>query len=428
MSDKLILVTGTTSDYIDIIWRRYPDRVIFLTDDAERAKASEPPVPAPREVLGDLTRHDEIIAKLKKHLDKWNIRLSGITCFDCESLGLAARIAGAMSLSYISHEAVLACRNKYASKEKWRAAGLPCPEARIVKNISEAMSFLAKIQQPVVIKPLAGSGSEYVFSCSNEEECRAAFATLEAKLAELRNNPDKPLYSRDQSPALSPGAYVIEEFIQGVEYSCDFVIDGDRLEIIRIARKIPARDLSFGTTLAYVVPADMPASFDMKRFHVQLKNAAHALGVKRAICMLDFIIRNGQAFMIEMTPRPGGDCLPPLIMKSSGLDTLGLAVDFAGGIFPVIPERSKWKQLVGFRFFAGQAGIIKEFDTRALLRDKRVIDCSIKYQPGHEVIMPPEDYDSRLLGHVIFEPLNHDAIEKECEEINQLFKIRMETP
>lgn len=421
-----MLVVGTTADYIDIIRRRFPGRAIFLTDSLERAKATEPCPPLPTELLCNLACHEETLVRLREHLNRWRIELSGITCFDCESLALAAQIARALSLPYVSLEAVVTCRNKYACKKMWHEAGLPCPDAELVRDVSEAESFLNRIGDAAVLKPLAGSGSEYVFPCSNNNECRTAFCTLESKLSELQNNPKKPLYSRDRSEAIMRHAYVIEEFIQGIEYSCDFVLDGDRLEIVRVARKVPACGLPFGTTLAYVVPSDLPPTLDPERFRCQLRNASRVLGLERAMCMLDFIVREGEALMIEMTPRPGGDCLPPLLLKSAGLDMLGFALDFAEGHFPAIPEPSRWKLLVGLRLFAKVPGTIAELDTEALQEDRRVIEYHIKHEPGHRVILPPEDYDSQLLGHVIFEPLDPDNIEEECAEITQLLEIEME--
>jgi len=53
--------------------------------------------------------------------------------------------------------------------------------------------------------------------------------------------------------------FAIEEFVAGDEYSCDFVLDRGRAEIIRTAHKLPATDMAVGTILAYEVPAALPA-------------------------------------------------------------------------------------------------------------------------------------------------------------------------
>lgn len=429
MADRSVLVVGTTSDYIDIIRQRFPGRTLFLTDIECRANAIEPAPPAPTELLSDLACGDETLSKLRKHIGQHGIELSGMVCFDCESMMLAANIARALSLPYVSPEAVSVCRSKYECKQLWREMNLPCPQAELVKSAAEAKAFLQKTGGAAVLKPVAGSGSEYVFICSNDDECEKAFSTIESKLSVLRSNPGKPLYSRDLSEAKKQCICVMEEFIQGDEYSCDFVIDGNRLEIIRIARKIHAIGMSFGTTLAYVVPTDLPGTLRTEDLCRQLRAAAQALGLDRAICMIDLMVRDGKALMIEMTPRPGGDCLPSLLMKSGGLDILGLAIDFAEGRFPSIPEKAEWKRLVGLRLFATKSGRITQMNADALLADDRVVEYHAKAGSGHTVVLPPDDYDSRLLGHVIFKPSEPgiSAIEKECLEIAGLLKLELKT-
>lgn len=428
MPDRLTLVVGTTSDYIDMIRQRSPRRALFLTDTTERSRAAEPRPREAAEVLCHLQDYGETLAQLRKHLASWKIDLDGIVCFDCESMQLAAQLAEAFSLPYPSPGTVTKCRDKHASKEAWRSRGLPCPHAELVRNPREALSFLQRSNGTAILKPVAGSGSEYVFLCAGTSECRAAFSTIESSVSALGNNPDRPLYSRDRSWTETPHACVMEEVVQGEEYSCDFVLDGGRVDIVRMARKIPARDMPFGTTLAYVVPGALPAPMEIGSFRDQLKSAAQALGLERAICMLDFIVSDGRPVMIEMTPRPGGDCLVPLCLRSAGLDILGFALDFARGGSPRIPPPSEWRPLVGLRLLARTPGTIAELNSEALRKDKRVVEFRVKRRPGHRVVLPPEDYDSWGLGHIIFRPSGGNKVEEECAEITRLLEIEMEPP
>lgn len=429
MSNRRTLVVGTTPDYIDLIRQCFPGRSLFLTDVQDRAGAVEPRPPAPSELLSNLACYDETFTKLREHIDHYGIVLRGIACFDCESMLLAANIAQSMSIPYATPEAIGVCRNKYTCKQMWHEIGLPCPKAGLVGNASEAQAFLHQTGTSAVLKPVAGSGSEYVFPCANDQECVAAFSTIESHLSELRNNANRPLYSRDLSEANTRYPCVMEEFVRGDEYSCDFVIDGDDLQIVRIARKMPASGMSFGTTLAYVVPSDLPHPLTTREFSSQLRSAARALGLERAICMLDFIVRDGKAIMIEMTPRPGGDCLPPLLRRSAGFDMLGFALDFAEGRISSIPHRSEWALLVGLRLFAKAPGTVAEIATEAIQKDERIVEYHIKHGVGHEIAFPPEDYDSRLLGHVIFKPSSADAfnVAEECTAIAALLDVEIRT-
>jgi biotin carboxylase len=424
MSLRRVLVVGTTSDYIDIISHRFPDRALFVTDTRERATATEASPPSDSEVLTDLANPGQVIADLRQHLREYGIEASGITCFDCESMLPAAKLAGVLSLDYHSPEAVTLSRSKFASKERWLQDGISCPKTKVVGTLTEAVEFLQQLKRPAVIKPLTGSGSELVFLCNDKYDCTTAFRTMSARLAEP-SNPRMYMSAENGQPD-SRHLFVMEEFIHGREYSSDFVVDGDRIDIIRIARKIPAEDQPLGTTLAYVVPGKLPGGISIDRLKEQLHRAARAIGLSRAICMVDFIVRDDKAYLLEMTPRPGGDCLPPLLRQSSGLDILGYALDFAEHRETTLPEPSKWHQLVGLRLFAEQGGVIRSIDTERVRSDRRVREVCLKRSPGHRVELPPQDYDSRILGHVIFAPSRPDDIEAECLELLEMVSVEME--
>ena len=425
MSDRRVLVVGTTSDYVHVMDRRFPDRAVFVTDVRERARASEPTLDERSELLADLEQPEQVLAALRAHMDRCAIEASGIACFDCESMALASFLARALGLSYPSAEAVAACRSKYVCKRLWREAGLPCPDVELVHSASDAVSFLRRTGGPVVMKPLTGSGSELVFLCNSEDDCADAFERLRSGLADHRDRRMYAPYRLDGVDVDPRTTFVIEQFVDGDEYSCDFAVERGRARVLRIARKIPHRSEAFGTTLAYVVPAELPWGAGDEGFANQLGAAANSLGVERAICMLDFVVRDGRALMIELAPRPGGDCLPPLLSRSYGLDILGCALNLAEGLRLDQPKRMRPTPLVAVRLFAARSGTIERVDAAALRQDRRVVECSAKENEHRRVAPSPGDSRPRLLGYVIFEPAGTQSIETESIEIASRLQVRM---
>nr|MBN2276593.1 ATP-grasp domain-containing protein [candidate division Zixibacteria bacterium] len=427
MSEKRVLVVGTTIDYIEIIDRLYPGRALFVTDTGERGKSKEPPPDPATELLTDLTVFERVISDLKNHLTRFSLHITGIVSFDCESMALASYVARELKLPYPSTKAIDLSRNKYVSKQVWQKAGVTCPRVELVKSASEAVQFMKKIKAPVVLKPLTGSGSELVFICRQPVDCERAFETAQKKLSEHHN---LRMYgegrAEDGSVLNVRRVMAVEEFIPGVEYSSDFVIDGDHLDIIRIAEKIPHPGQPDGTILAYILPAVLPEGLNTEKLHLQLLKAARGLGLERAMCMVDFIIKDGKIYILELTPRPGGDCLPDLILKSCGWDILGAALDFSERKKLRIPEPAEWKHLVGVRLFAEKAGTVGKIDSQALHLDRRVVRCYLKWGKGHRVVLPPEDYDSRILGHVIFRPRSWDNLVNECLILSGRLKVTLE--
>ena len=425
MTSTVVVVVGTTADYIDLIRHRYPNRAVFITDPEERRKASEETPEKREEILCDLSAQSTVIDAVKKHTSDYDIEISGIACFDCESLGLAARLAERMGFAFPSPSSVSVSRNKFLSKRLWQSADLCCPDTIIARHAADVNAFLRQQKRPIILKPLTGSGSEWVFKAGDPAECLNAYQSImEGVSRTVRNRlyMSEPVNSRDFA---APHDVVMETFIDGPEYSCDFYVDGDHIEIIRIARKIMAPEGPVGTTLAYILPEALPAQMTEQEFRKELCHAANTLGIKRSLCMVDFIIHNGRICLLELTPRPGGDCLPWLLRLSSGLDMLGLALDVAeGGRFSV-PSPQKHRRLVGLRLFASQAGTIKKIDTRRLDRNPAVIEILIKRQPGHQVRLPPEDYDSRNFGHLIFVPDDKMSIEEQCGRLSSDLIVEM---
>ena len=426
MPSLRVMVVGTTSDYIELIRRRDPHRALFLTDPAERARASEEAPAQAEEIVCDLTDAEGVLRVLGDHLHRYGLAVDGVACFDCESLGLAARLADQLGLPFPSPSAVALSRNKFLCKDAWKRAEVVCPEVTVARNRSELGKFLDRVGKSIVLKPLTGSGGELVFRCESQNDCSLAYETMQRRLADAGDN---RMYTQDP---LSNGGFdprrdvVLEEFIPGQEYSCDFFMENGRLEIIRTAMKIPAAEPELGATAAYVVPAALPEEMPSRLLHDQLQRAATAIGLQRALCMVDFIVWQGQAYLLELTPRPGGDCLPWLIQQSCGLDMIGLALDLAQGRKISLPPGQIWKTMVGLRLFAQHSGEVKHIDDRDLRQDPRVQEVLIKRRVGHRVILPPNDYDSRLLGHVIFRPSPGISLEVECAEMAGKLKVEME--
>jgi biotin carboxylase len=415
------LVVGTTADYIDWIRNALPGQTIFLTDQSIRRLASEPQPGPEEEALCDLSNFDSTVDALTSHLKRWQIRVDGVACFDCESLDAAARLAGHFNLPYPSVKSIHSCRNKHLSKEIWRSDGVACPRARLADSAESLFRFLRETGGPCVVKPLTGSGSELVFRCETEEDCLRCFETVRK---ELGNRVGKRMYSSLNFAAFS---VLAEECVSGPEYSCDFLMAGGHAKVLRLTRKIPFLSAPFGTTRAYIpagyYPDEAPPLQNVKK---AMERAALSLGIDMAICMADFIVRKGELVLLEMAPRPGGDCLPHLCLADSATDILALAVGFARSQSISMNGRMTIEECAGLRLFAKRNGTIKGIDTRKLRGDPRVRNVQIQAGEGRVVRMPPADYDSWLVGHAIFVPGPGAAISDQCEDLAGKLTIEME--
>jgi biotin carboxylase len=415
-----VLVVGTTSDYIDWIQKAYPNRALFLTEPEIRERAKESPPELANEVIARLDNVVLLKKLLKNHLEKWNQRITGVSCFDCESMETASQLAAEFRVEYPDIQSIRNCRDKYISKKIWDENGIRCPYVLRVNSARETIEFLKKHKNGIVLKPICGSGSELVFYCKTSKECETAFETLKKGLGVRRQN---RLFNMNSSKEY---LMLAEEYITGSEYSCDFIIENKEIKIIRFSRKIKPNDKPFGTVSGYILPATLPGQLSTSGLETVLLNAARSLGFTRAICMVDFIMEGHSPVLIEMTPRPGGDCLPFLLKEAGSLDILGLTIDFAEKKALPINGYIPFKPCIGLRIHADKAGVFIGFNTNLIFDDKRVKQIHIIREPGHKIIMPPEDYDSWLLGHIIIEPDNIKYPETQSLLIRQRLKVEIQ--
>ena len=415
-----VLVVGTTADYIQWIRKRCPDRALFLTCREIRELAQEPKPAAKEEILCDLTDYTQAEKTLQNHLELWNFSLDAIACYDCESMELTAFLAGRFSLNYPSIEAINNCRNKYQTKHLWQEWGVPCPAGRMVYSPDEVIRFFNEVNAPCVLKPVSGSGSELIFCCETENECRIAFNEIINGLKQRQAQRLYRPFAGNNTPIL------VEECIRGEEFSCDVMLENESIEVIRLSKKIRGTEAYFGTIKGYVLPASLPTGIDLSSFHQNIIRGAKALGLSRAFCMLDFVVSGDKILFLEMAPRPGGDCLPFLLRRHNNTDTLTLNLDFAQKRSIILQEPNGACPHIGLRLHATAGGALKRIDAMRLIGDPRICEIHLPRMRGHVIRMPPEDYDSWILGHIIFEPYEGVDTESQCIEILDQVVVEVE--
>ena len=81
---------------------------------------------------------------------------------------------------------------------------------------------------------------------------------------------------------------------------------------------------------------------------------------------------------------------------------------------------------LGLRVHAPRGGILKRIDAGELCQNGRVREIYLPRKPGHLIKMPPEDYDSWLLGHIIVEPDGQGELEAQCRTLIDKLVVEIE--
>ncbi|MGE5841127.1 MAG: ATP-grasp domain-containing protein [Deltaproteobacteria bacterium] len=426
---RSVVIVGTTPDYVVKLYERYSISLLFLTDTRFQNHPLLKRLPSSALIFAPLEKAAEACRSMHAFLAKAGISPHGIGCFDCDSLLLASRLGKELGLRFPGWEAIARCRSKFESKKTWINAGVASPAAAVVSSLPETMDFFRSHGKSVVLKPLAGSGSELLFHCNDAPDVTKAVTILGEELPRRKSN---PLFRPCPSPAgdclVDPCAcWVVEEFISGPEFSCDFVLQDGEVSFIRETGKIKAADKPFGSVLAYTFPPRHPAGFEKGVLKEALKKAATSLGFDWGFFMVDYILKDGTPVFIEMTPRPGGDSIPELVSAAAGLDTLALYLDFVQGHFKE-PEKLSLppESFASLNFYAPKEGTVQVLDGSKVAAHAHVKKLFFKKQKGDRVILPPRDYDNRLLGYCIIEANPGLNLVAETRRLQQLLDVGIE--
>jgi len=415
------LVVGTTSDYIDWLRKKNPKQLFFLTDRQVRYRAKESQPGKDEELLCNLNDLQTSRLDLLEHFREAHLTANAIVCFDCEAMPLTALVARDFGLRYHSLETIRNCRDKHLAKTIWQQSGIHCPQTRLLQSAKDVAALTKENSNSWVLKPSCGSGSELVCFCPNQQEIETAFHLIQSELKRRRH---LPLYRNADG---EPAAIIAEEYIAGTEYSVDFFLENDRIEIIRLTKKIIRPGYPFGTIRGYyLIPSLANIEVD-KKLHALLYQGARALGLERALCMADFILQDSEPVLLEITPPPGGDWLPALLLAAGPLDILKLALDFSRPDYSAEGLPKQFKPLAALRFHADQGGIIKRLESQQLLTDPRIIESRFFHKKGDLIRMPPEDYDTWVLGYLIFEPLAGEDLATQCHQLHNQLTIEIES-
>ncbi|MEU7885544.1 ATP-grasp domain-containing protein [Microbispora bryophytorum] len=200
-------------------------------------------------------------------------------------------------------DAVRRVRNKDACRAALAAAGFPQPAVRLCASADEAAAFLADGSGPWVVKPRDAAGSIGVRKVTGVEELPAAVRAL----------PD-------------PDLFLVEEFVEGPEYSVEGVFLGGVPKVLAVTAKMKLPPPYF-VEIGHVLPAGLPGDV-LAGVEQQVTGALTALGLRFGVFHAELWLTREGVVLGEVHPRPGGDWIHRLLEHAvPGLELFGLLFD-----------------------------------------------------------------------------------------------------
>ena len=225
--------------------------------------------------------------------------LNGIIAVGDRPVVLAARAAAALGLPGNSPDAAAASTNKRISRERLGRAGLRVPEILPLTTSADIQQIAGAVRYPVVLKPVALSGSRGVIRADSPRELAEAFRRVSALLA----RPE----IRAQRSGLED-QLLIESFIAGHEYAIEGVLTHGRFSAFAIFDKPDPLDGPFFEERIYVTPPPLPQAAQQAILD-SVQRAAAALGLVHGPVHAECRVNAEGVHILEVAARPiGGLC------------------------------------------------------------------------------------------------------------------------
>lgn len=203
--------------------------------------------------------------------------------------------------------------NKYQMRTAFRENDIPTPEFHSV-GIGDALRGIRKMTLPVIVKPTDRSGSRAITKLDSFDGLsKAVHEAIESSFEKRA---------------------VIEEYIEGKEYSCECISFNGKHHMLALTEKFTTGAPHFIET-GHIQPAPIPAEA-AERIKRNVFRALDVLDVKYGASHTEFkLTPNGEMRIIETGSRMGGDCIGShLVQLSTGIDFLKAVIDVACGSPP----------------------------------------------------------------------------------------------
>jgi biotin carboxylase len=328
----------------------------------------------------------------------------------------AARVNAAFRLPGNPVAAALASRNKLESRRALEAAGLSVPTYRVADVTEDPWQLSLTLSYPVVVKPLAMSGSRGVIRADSACEFVRAFARIRALLAQ----PDVRA-ERDAAH----DTLLVEAFIPGREYAIEGVLTAGVLQLFAIFDKPDPLDGPFFEETIYLTPSREPAE-TQREIERTVAAGAAALGLRHGPVHAECRVNDSGVHLLEIAARPiGGLCSKALRFVSPGGDASLEEVLLRHALREDVSAFTRERRASGVMMIPiPRRGVYKSVDGE---RDARgvpdIVDLQLTAKPDARLVPLPEG--KSYLGFIFARATTPLAVEQALRAAHAKLRFRI---
>ena len=257
------------------------------------------------------------------------------------------------------------CTNKYVMREVMQRNNIKTPYfIKVTSNDNIEKINLENLHFPVIVKPTDRSGSRGITKVTNP-----------------KNLPEAIKVAQNESFEKSA---IVEEFIDGEEYSCECITQDGKHHLLAFTKKYTTGAPNFIETGHYE-PSDISQEL-LGPITENIFKALSALGIQNSASHTEFKIDNkGNFGIIEIGARMGGDCIgSDLVELSTGYDFLKMVLDVSLGNPLDIPKSQPFSHYALIKFIFSENDLLK-------------IEKANKFYPNSlQYLSQDDDFDHKI--------------------------------
>ena len=313
-----------------------------------------------------------------------------------------AKACEVCGLPGISFDTAIKATDKVEMIKAFEAAVVEHPWYYIIPSQPNLAEVIDKISYPCIMKPTDNAGSRGVVLCHSREE--------------LENEYE---YSHHESRG---GAVIIEEYLQGPEFSIEvMVVDGEP-HVLQITDKLTTGAPHF-VEMGHSQPTKQNEEKSEKIRDLACR-AVKAVGINVGPAHVEMILTQHGPKMVELGARMGGDCITThLVPLSTGIDMVGCTIQLACD--EKIDIEPKFNKGSAIRYFDTHNGVIKSIEgIDEAKRIPGVQEISIVHQVGETIGEIGSSIDR--IGFVVAQAETAEEAVQVCEDAMKKVRITIE--
>lgn len=300
------------------------------------------------------------------------LKIDGIMSFACDpGVVAAAYVAEKMGLPFqCSYESACILQDKARFRKFLADNGFNVPNAKGYTVIEDAINDIDYFNWPVIVKPVDSAGSKGVTRVDDTNYLYHAIT-----------------HALDCSPSKQ---FIIEDFLEKEGCSSDsdsFSVDGNLVFCTFNNQYFDEKAENEYTPAAYSWPSTIPERIQCE-LRSELQRLLSLLNCKTGLYNIETrYCKNGKAYIMEVSPRAGGNRLAEMLKYVTGEDIIERAMLAAvNESFPLIKEGADVcvNNIIEVILHANKAGLFSRLDISPEL-DTQVLENDIWVKPGDMV-------------------------------------------